>query len=158
METLRLQITDIQADDIGYRHRTNENHDFKKFYVTIYGYTEEKEKVVLHVSNFKPYFYVRLPQTWTDDKAKKFFKKLFESQMIRKRKATPTKMILPLNYDFKKIHQYHELYGFHYDDTNHKIKKFKFAKLSFNTHGDMKRAASEIKYYYGDQALRRSRR
>ena len=30
METLRLQITDIQADDIGYRDRTNENNDFKK--------------------------------------------------------------------------------------------------------------------------------
>ena len=67
------------------------------------------------------------------------------------RQAQYKRNALPLNYDFK-IYQHHELYGFHYDKEKNAIKKFKFAKLSFNTYGDMKRASSEIRYYYGDQA------
>ena len=158
MENLQIQITDIQADDIGYRDRYDENNDSKEFYVTIYGYTADKEKVVLHVSDFKPYFYVRLPQKWTYDRASLFFKALFGSQLKRKRQESESskKVILPLKYEFKQIDKYHELYGFHYDKQKNQINKFNFAKLSFNTYGDMKRATSEIKYYYGDHEIKKA--
>ena len=151
MESLQIQITDIQSDDAGYRDKNDIKKDYKRFYVSIYGYNDLGDKVVVHVTDFKPYFYVRIPQEWTKSKVERFFTKLFKSQLMRQ--ASYKRNALPLNYDLK-IYQYHELYGFHYDKEKNSIKKFQFAKLSFNAHADMKRASSEIKYYYGDQANR----
>ena len=49
----QIQILDLITDDID-----------DEFIITIYGKSLEEENVVLNVSGFKPFFYVRVPDNW----------------------------------------------------------------------------------------------
>ena len=62
---MNLQVTDIQSDDI-----STENG--KSFLITIYGKTEEDKSVICNVIGYKPYFYMKIPETWSSTSVMKF--------------------------------------------------------------------------------------
>ena len=50
---IKLQILDLSSDDIN-----------SEFIVTLYGKTDDNKNIVIHVNGFKPFFYMRIPNTW----------------------------------------------------------------------------------------------
>ena len=56
---VNLQILDISTDDL----EKNENE--KEFIITLYGKTEQNEKVVCHVKGFEPFFFIKIPKAWS---------------------------------------------------------------------------------------------
>ena len=53
-----INIIDIQSDDI-----------FNKFTITIYGKTIDNKNVVCHIIDYLPVFYIKIPNSWTINKA-----------------------------------------------------------------------------------------
>ena len=53
MDGLKFHLLDIQNDDINY-----------EFQITLYGKTGDNRNVVCNVTEFKPYFYVKIPESW----------------------------------------------------------------------------------------------
>jgi len=51
-----IHLLDIQSDDV-------DNH----FTITLYGKNENNENVVCHIDDFKPYFYVKIPEDWSNN-------------------------------------------------------------------------------------------
>ena len=56
---VNLQILDISTDDL----EKNENE--KEFIITLYGKTEQDEKIVCHVKGFEPFFFIKVPKAWS---------------------------------------------------------------------------------------------
>ena len=52
-----IHILDLQSDDIQ-----------NVFTITIYGKTIENKNIVCHVKDFKPFFYVKIPENWDKNK------------------------------------------------------------------------------------------
>ena len=52
-----IHILDLQSDDIDNR-----------FTITIYGKTIENQNIICHVNDFKPFFYVKIPENWNKNK------------------------------------------------------------------------------------------
>ena len=63
MTNICLHIIDLQSDDID-----------NIFQITIYGKTLENQNIVCHVTDFKPSFYVKIPEKWS--------KNTFQSRII----------------------------------------------------------------------------
>ena len=57
MTNICLHIIDLQSDDID-----------NVFQITIYGKTLENQNIVCHVTDFKPSFYVKIPEKWDKNK------------------------------------------------------------------------------------------
>ena len=53
MIDIEFPMLDISADDID-----------NKFIITIYGKTINNSNIVCHVTDFKPYFYIKIPENW----------------------------------------------------------------------------------------------
>ena len=64
MNDILIHILDLQSDDIQ-----------NVFTITIYGKTNEGKNIVCHVKDFKPFFYVKIPEKWS--------KNTFESNIIK---------------------------------------------------------------------------
>ena len=74
METYQFQITDILSDDTPVN--INKPRD-KSFVITIYGIDEDSNRIVCHVRNYYPYFYLKVPNDpidWSSSKCKRFLK------------------------------------------------------------------------------------
>ena len=48
-----LQIFDISSDDID-----------NTFVITIYGKTQDNKDIIVHITDFKPFFYIKIPELW----------------------------------------------------------------------------------------------
>ena len=69
---LNFQIIDISHDDVCYDEDNKYNRDFT---ITFYGKTQEGENVVCNVLGYEPYFYMRVPDSWTESFCKNFIEK-----------------------------------------------------------------------------------
>ena len=127
MTDIFLHIIDLQSDDIN-----------NIFQITIYGKTVENKNVVCHVTDFKPSFYVKIPEKWT--------KNIFQSRIInsidKKLKAWEKKYI---SVEVKSPLYYYDFYEYKYDSINNKRKSDKFVKLVFNNYRSFNKYKSEIK-------------
>ena len=56
---VELQILDLSSDDI------ESDEKEKEFVITLYGKTQQEETVVCNVQGFKPYFYLKVPKSWS---------------------------------------------------------------------------------------------
>ena len=131
MEPLQFQIIDILSDDISFNE---ENKWDKQFVLTFYGKTEEGLNIVCNVKDYKPYFYLRIPNNWTVSFVHDFLK-----------------IVQIYNYEKDiEINQYHNFYGFNYDSACKKIKKYYFAKIYFKSYSDLKKCTGAITKYYND--------
>ena len=71
MDTIQFQIIDINSDDISLDESNKYN---KSFVITIYGKTHDHKNIVYNVINFKPYFFIRIPGSWTAGSVESFLK------------------------------------------------------------------------------------
>ena len=128
----RFQIIDIQSDDISFN---DENKWDKQFILTFYGKTKDNLNIICNIKNYKPYFYLRIPNNWTISYIKDFLEKIIK---IR-------------NYDKNiEIIQSQNFYGFNYDPYCKKIKQYRFAKLSFRAYNDLQKCVRQITNYYNE--------
>jgi len=139
MGSYEFQIIDILSDD------TPLDGDFwnKEFVITFYGKTTDGDSIVCNVNGFKPYFYMRIPDNWSKSTLTSFMKYIKNLIPSIKPKGHWTGLL-----DHSDISKSYNFYGYNYDTSYKKIKKYKFAKLSFQSYGDMKRCSSAIQDIY----------
>ena len=122
-----IHILDIQSDDIQ-----------NVFTITIYGKTIDNRNIVCHVKDFKPFFYVKIPESWNKNK--------FESNIIKEidknLKFWEKKFI---NVNIKPPNYYNDFYGYNWDFKNNCRKRDKFIKLEFENYRSYNKYKSEIK-------------
>jgi DNA polymerase elongation subunit (family B) len=125
MTNICLHIIDLQSDDID-----------NVFQITIYGKTLENQNIVCHVTDFKPSFYVKIPEKWS--------KNTFQSRIINniKLKSWEKKYI---NIEIKPPQYYYDFYEYKHDFVNNCRKKDKFVKLVFNNFRSFNKYKYEIK-------------
>ena len=115
MKQYDLHILDLQSDDID-----------NIFTITIYGKTLDNQNIVCHVKDFKPYFYVKIPDTWN--------KNTFETNIIKElEKSFKFWEKKYIKIEIKPTKLYYDFYGYHWDYNNNEPKKFKFIKLEFDS-------------------------
>ncbi len=122
-----VQILDLISDDVN-----------DKFMVTIYGKSKDNKNIVLNVIEFKPFFYVRVPNSWNIQTAKGFFEKF----KFKDKKFTFDKD--ETEYDIKLEYlpkSYHNFYIYNEE-------KFSFLKLNFSSHNLMKKMINKIRKFY----------
>ena len=89
----------------------------------MYGRTETQQSIVCHVYGYEPYFYIKIPSSWSHTYAKSTFLEQIDTHYksyvnyakLQKRNS---------------IKSYKEFYGYHVDDKD-QVKTFQFLKLSF---------------------------
>ena len=133
--TFDIHILDIQSDDIPNKEEGLNSVD--EFNITIYGKTNDDKNVVCNITGFKPYFYVKVPESWTRD----YFNKIFLNPTF---KYDTTLNINSKYYPCKVEKAIHNIdfYGYEWDHVNECQKKYKFFKLTFNNY----RSFSKYKY------------
>uniref|UniRef100_A0A6C0CZ43 DNA-directed DNA polymerase n=1 Tax=viral metagenome TaxID=1070528 RepID=A0A6C0CZ43_9ZZZZ len=122
-----IQILDISTDDVD-----------DEFIVSIYGKNNRNINVILHVNGFKPYFYLKVPNSYTE----KYCKDILLKNIYYKYEN----YIDIKNSEFK-LRSYKEFFNYHIDE-NENIKKFSFMKLIFhNYRGFLQMKRKIIEYY-----------
>ena len=133
MTNLCIHIIDLQSDDVD-----------NVFTITIYGKTIENKNIVCHVTDFKPSFYVKIPEKWT--------KNIFQTRIINiinyKLKLWERKFI---NVEIVSPDYYYDFYEYKYDFNNDCRKSDKFVKLVFNNYRSFNRYKNDIKNLFNDK-------
>jgi len=125
-----INIVDIQSDDI-----------FNKFTITIYGKTIDNKNVVCHIIDYLPVFYIKIPNSWTINKA---ITNIFSKLKYKPFKGTEEKNLYKdQGYYSCDITILEELYN----DLYVSNEKFKFLELKFKNY------RSFIKYRYAIKEL-----
>jgi DNA polymerase elongation subunit (family B) len=112
----------FQILDWSYYHKETEDGR-KKFTVRLFGMTDEKQTIHVEVTHFTPYFYVELPDNWSEAH-------LAALMNVVKNKVPPTYME---NFVRTTIIKKYKFWGF----TNEK--QFKFARLVFDDYETFRR-------------------
>ena len=135
MNKLNFQIIDIHSDDIS----LNDNKWDKQIILTFYGKTLDNQNIICNIKDYLPYFYLRIPNSWTVS----FIKDIFLKKIIG---------IYDDNYmkDKIEINSYYNFYGYNYDPYCKKINKYRFAKIYFKAFCDLQKCTKKIKKYYNE--------
>jgi len=135
-----FQIVDISSDDY-------EGPEGTEFVVTLYGIDTTNERLVCHVRKVRPYFFLKIPDTWSKAMAKRLLSEITlywnkTPQRLGKRSYLGEihQLTLVTDYDF---------YGCHYVPDQKKVKPFQFLKIVCTTHRALKQMVQAIKEYYG---------
>lgn len=127
----QIQILDLISDDID-----------NIFTVTIYGKSIEGKNVVLNVNEFKPFFYMIVPNSWTKYTTSGFFGKNgkvnLPGENIVNDDNDDTDYDIKIEFCNKK---YYKFYGYDKD-------KYNFVKFSFCNHSYMKKTIKLVKEFY----------
>lgn len=123
LETIQQIPENITFQIIDWDFFHNEDNDGnKKFAIRLFGRDKQQQTVYVEVNDFKPYFYVELPDNWkiaTVD--------MFVEEVKKKVPKDHVEALAKFN-----IEEKYKFWGF----TNYK--KFKFAKLTFDNFDAMK--------------------
>ena len=147
-----FQILDIQSDDI-----ISDNEGSKEFIITLYGRTEEDNKVVFCLKGFYPYFFLKVPSNWIKNKSQMFSKMerlikgegncyeyYFENYIKTTWNHDPK---LDLHYDECERVTARDFYGFRCNDKGEPL-NYSFVKMVFNSYSSMNKYAEAIKEMY----------
>ena len=162
-----FHIIDIIGEDIKctkthkfnyYGNDITGTYEYNQYNITIYGKNKDKN-IVCNVTNFKPYFYVKIPLDWTKKKVDKFLKKLgyikeedgilqvdkgpsiSYSNKNNDEKYCKFSEILKnnncpscLTIEYEVIENNYDFYKFEWDYDRNKRRNSKFIKLSFRSY------------------------
>ena len=149
MTIVSFQIVDIASDDWTHEKveyfkdkqgnpkidkKGNEEkriHKHKQFIITLYGINKANQRLVCHVTGFNPYFFVKIPDHWTYPDAKNFIADCSNGKTIE--------------YKSIELKNYKDFYGLYWNHKTENIQLFKFLKISFKSHYDMKQLTRELK-------------
>ena len=145
---VQFQIVDILSDDIP------NDEGGKDFLVTIYGKTSDNKSIVCNAIGFKPYFYLKIPKKWTNQRVEIFLReagdnttndKTIESYVTGYNKHDPKNDILKIKES--NLIDFTELYGFkcHSDGS---VLTYNFVKLEFSSHTAMSKYSEAIRKKY----------
>ncbi len=93
-----------------------EQDDEIKYYIELFGRTRNEQSVYLRVTDYKPFFYIEIPEKWTTGHIDKFINEL------RNRAGKLSSELI--NHDIVKKHKFKEFNNY---------QKFKFLQLEFKT-------------------------
>lgn len=119
---LEFQCVSWDASDVSPNESDDDEKDMKKYQITIFGRTADKQSVCIH-TEFEPYFFVEFPDSWNNQN-------LVQLQSALKREMRNLQDSL----NSIKIVERKKFFGF----TN--FKNFKFARLMFTSSAGYKRA------------------
>ena len=143
-EYIDFNIIDISSDDIP----MGSDYYDKDFLMTFYGKTKDDKNIVCNIIGFKPYFYIRIPSNC----GTRFTERLLKS--IREFIKSKPKVRGPWDgsYDNESLEicKYYNFYGYNYNSQKDDIEKYKFAKISFKTHGCMKKCISAVQSFFNE--------
>ena len=114
IQNYHLQIFDISSDDID-----------NKFVITIYGKTNDNLNIICHINDFKPYYYIKIPENWSSSTIKNSF-------IPELKKKYDVKNYELDNNNISNPQYYKDFYGYNIKDNE--VQKFKFVKLTFNNY------------------------
>jgi len=143
MEKIHFQIIDISSDDLP----IGENYWDKQFVITVYGKTEEGQNVVCNVQGYQPFFYLRVPDNWGNTTVRSFLKK-FVKNFIQSWSSSKTSWKGDFEEGVLETKQSYNFYGYNYDHICEKTKTYRFAKISFKSHSEMKKCSSAIQTFH----------
>jgi DNA polymerase elongation subunit (family B) len=140
-DILEFQIIDIISDDIP------DCYNNKCFLLTIYGIDNNNDRVVVHVRNYHPYFYLKVPSlppnNWDTNDADYLIKDICN---IKPTDNAPNKIYEDII--SQKVDIFKEFYGLQWDIKNNMIQKYNFSKICFKTHDSMKKFINLTKKHY----------
>ena len=126
---MEIQLLDISGDDIN-----------NEYIVTLYGKTIDDKNIICHMSGFKPYFYLKVPNSYTEKYCKDIFlKKIYNDYNT----------LIDIKHKDFKLKSYKEFYNYHVDEYD-QIKKFSFLKLIFHTYKNYVTFKKKIKEFYSN--------
>ena len=143
MVQLCFQIIDINSDDLP----IGENYWDKQFIVTFYGKTQEGKNIVCNVQGYKPFFYLRVPDNWSNSTVRSFLKK-FVKNFSQSWNTTRNSWKGTYEEDLMDVKPSYNFYGYNYNFECNKIKNYRFAKISFQSYGEMKKCISALQSFY----------
>jgi DNA polymerase delta subunit 1 len=123
-DTIKFQVIDWYSNDMQevIESDSDDSDEYKKkkypnqyYTIRAYGVTEEGYSVCVHIRNFKPYFYLQVPDVWGSVELKVFVKELEKNVDFRCKKEVEYKRVRYINRK--------NLYGF----TNNRL--FKYIKI-----------------------------
>lgn len=144
-----FQVLDWEAfDQVG--NETDDQEDTSSeeklnvdnYLIRLYGMTNDKKKIFVEVTDFSPYFFVKIPKKWRRNKVKIFINVLREKLSYSKKYKKYAESLVKWD-----IIDRHLLYGF----TNNKL--FQFIKLTFANHGGFRACASILRWPIHNYAL-----
>ena len=130
----KCQIIDWRTDsDIKLDEESSEEIDDEVYQIHLFGRTSHRKSVHINVTNFKPYFYVEIPNSWGIIQMKRFISKVNDMLSDNGKEHFITHLLNT------KIVKKHKFYGF----TNNSL--FQFIQLTFRNN-DAFRAYKNIFY------------
>ena len=161
--SISFQVIDISSDDIPI---SEEDYWDQEFVITLYGKTDNNKNIVCNVHGFKPYFFIRVPDSWNEAFTTTFIKdtiiqpKLDSIQKKKTNSEEKQKQLRKEEFIHSKnqpcnltIQKSHNFYGINYDIEYNRIHKFKFVKLEFNTYSSLRKICSTITSYYKERCI-----
>jgi len=136
---IKLQILDIISDDIN-----------DEMVISIYGKSDKNENIVVNIIDFKPFFYMRIPDSWKNSYLKSLFSNTtcdclhLPSDNV---KVNSDDMDFEIMIEYGND-KYHNFYGYERDEKSGKEKLYNFVKFRFSNHTLMKKTIKVIKDYY----------
>ena len=132
-----FQIVDIISDDL--EGDTKE----KSFVVTLYGINEFNHRIVCHVTKYRPYFYIKVPNQWAQPDGVKLIK-----DICGLRPDSDPEGSLFNSVKGVQLQIYKDLYGVQWNTAADTIQKFNYLKISLQTHDAMKKLIYATKKHY----------
>ena len=138
-----FQIVDILSDDWT-KERTNGTYidkkgnektrivKYKEFVLTIYGIDSDDKRVVCNVSGYKPYFFIKIPNSWDINNAKTLVKQISKEKIHKRIEIITAK----------------DFYGVQWNPNTKNIQKFNYIKIFFNSYSEMRKFSNETKKFY----------
>ena len=141
-------ILDFQICDWNTYHEID-NKDEEKYVIQLFGRTDDDHDVCLKVTGFTPFFYVEVPQTWTNRQADRFV------EVLKNKVKWSTENNPDYDHDLSSSLVKHRLVQKHkfYNFTNKKL--FKFVMLVFKSHIGMREFANVLSRPIKAQGLTR---
>ena len=115
-----FQILDISNDDVD-----------NEYIITLYGKTLDNKNIVCHVNGFKPFFYIKVPNSFNITYCKDtFLKNIYPNKCGY---SGDSKYKQDIDLKQVRLREYKEFYGYHVN-KNDTIQKFNYLKVVFNTY------------------------
>ena len=139
----KFQIVDILSDDWNKEKANGTYKDkkgvektqilkYKEFVLTIYGIDKDDKRVVCNVYGYKPYFFIKIPNTWDINDARSLAKNISKDKIHKRFEIITAK----------------DFYGVQWNPVTKNIQTFNFIKIYFDSYGEMRKFINETKKFY----------
>lgn len=123
-QAISWHAQDVKIDE-------GEDTEEDKYLIKVFGVDKQGRTVSVSITDFTPFFYIKVPESWTDTHVKTFERYIHDHRKMYK----ISKSMMPMKLLHKK-----DFWGF----TN--FKEFKFVRLCFTNHAALRR----VMYFLND--------